>query len=237
MVKTSIGIQTVNEWASGPAAMNMSDGNGGLIPNSRDATIQPGQTAVFLGTGAGPVSFDETVGAPMQDLDLDLRVYVGGQEAQIGYKGRAPGKAGIDEFDVMIPEGLGRLPYVCSVIFVTGGMVSNFSSIAVGDGGPCGQPANPLPSEGFLKSGAIELVRSVTRLPANCRSARRFRTSLADIGVAAFSSIDFSKVVQTAQTPANIVGPCIVDTLPSPPQANPPSSQRLSELPGRRHGL
>jgi uncharacterized protein (TIGR03437 family) len=218
VVKTSIGIQTANSNGYGYAAMNMSDGNGGFIPNSRDVTIQPGQTAVFLGTGAGAVPFDETTGAPMQDLDLDIHAYVGGQEAQILFKGRAPGMAGIDEFDVVIPDGLAGCNV--SVIFVTGAIVSNVTSISVGDGGSCaGASANPLPTEGFLRSGAIELTRSISKIPAI--GSIPAGDLITDFGVAAFSSIDYSKIVPgSPSNPATIVGPCIVGTLPAPPQLN-----------------
>jgi uncharacterized protein (TIGR03437 family) len=222
VVKTSVGIQTLNNAGSGAAAMTMPDGDGGFIPNSQDATIQPGQTAVFLGTGAGPVSFDETTGAPMQELDLEIHAYVGGKEAQIAYKGRAPGQVGIDEFDVIVPDDLAGCNV--SVVFVTGSIVSNFTSISVGDGGPCPSPkVNNLPTEGFLRSGAIELVRSIVKLPPNAGALANVEL-LIDSGTSAFSSIDYSKVVFTPQAPAIVVGPCIVNTLPPPPQANTPNN-------------
>jgi uncharacterized protein (TIGR03437 family) len=225
VVKTSLGIQTANGAGYGPAAMNMSDGNGGFIPNSRDVTIQPGQTAIFLATGAGAVSFDETTGAPTQDLDLDVRAYVGGVEAQIVYKGSASGQVGVNEFDVVIPD----LAASCSagVVFVTGTIVSNFTSIAVGDGGPCYQTTNLVPTEGFLRSGAIELVRSVSRLATPILGANEI---LVDTGVSAFSSIDFSKLVQVPQTPTPVIGPCIVSTLPPPPQPSVPATNAVGYL-------
>src|SRR5262249_52846231 len=76
--------------------------------------------------------------------------------------------------------------------------------------------------EGFLKSGAIELVRSVVRTPVPLPTTTQDLTI--DTGTSAFSSIDFSKIPPaTPQTPSNIIGPCIVNTLPPPPQANTPN--------------
>ena len=91
----------------------------------------------------------------------------------------------------MIPDGLAGCNI--SVVFATGGIINNFSSIAAGNGGPCGQSSNPLPSKGFLKNGAVELVRSVTRLPANLPPPLTNQDLTSDIGTADFSSIEFQQ--------------------------------------------
>ena len=222
VVKTSIGIQTASSLAAGPAVMEMLDDSGGSTPNSLTAGIKPLQVGVLHGTGLGPVEFSETAGAPLQELEADIHVFVDGQEARVLFKGRTPGQIGLDEFRIEIPEGVSAGCYV-SVGIQFGSNMSNFVSISVApDGGACPDPRLPLEeatvilkAQGIVRTGAIELVRTASKTPAPPLGTI---DSTIDLGAAAFVSTDYSKLVAIESLPSTTIGLCFLQQIAQNPQ-------------------
>jgi uncharacterized protein (TIGR03437 family) len=224
VVARSIGILSLNQAGDGPAAMQMPDGLGNVPLNSVSAPIKPLGIGVFYGTGGGAVSFDETVGAPVGDLGPDIHALVGGKEARLVYKGRAPEYVGLDQFNVEIPADVSGC-YV-PVAFRTGTVISNYTTISVAANGACPDPRpdNPLPTTGMQKVGAVSLVRGNSQFP----SGAGILDYNSDSGSSSFSVTDYSKITPGPASIFTEIGPCIVQSLKQPEQ--PDNSDSVSYL-------
>lgn len=204
----SLGILTLAQNGRGPAVMQMTAASGEVFLNSASRPASAGQVGVFYGTGLGRVTFDETRAAPVQNLDPPIQAFVNGQSARVLFQGRTPGLAGLDQINLEIPTGVSGcfLP----VWFQTGNVISNLSTISVAAPGTsqCPDPitGSGPPTSGIIKSGSVQLVRAsnLVRLLNNLEI-------VTDVGSAAFSAIDLSKIVQGNQTsPLTQIGPCSV---------------------------
>jgi uncharacterized protein (TIGR03437 family) len=162
VVRSSFGIFALNQAGSGPAIVT--DPN--FVPNTLVQSANPGDVMILWGTGLGPVPGDEAAGPLPGDLNLEVRVLVGGRPAQIAYRGRSGCCAGIDQIAFTIPEGVEGC-YV-PVTVVVGGVPSNFTSMSVAPSGRLcsdrlGLAADRLQaaqSAGALRVGRIVLNRS-----------------------------------------------------------------------------
>ena len=135
VVAASFGVFTLNQGGSGPAVVT--DANNGVTSLTHAAA--PGQTLVLWGTGLGKISTDETQPPPQGNVGPKPTVWVGSQQANVVYWGRAGCCAGVDQINFQVPAGMTGC-YV-PVAVETGGAVSNFGSIAVtGSGSVCSDP-------------------------------------------------------------------------------------------------
>jgi hypothetical protein len=103
----------------------------------------PGQVMVLWGTGLGPVNVDETNPPGAADPGTEVEVWVGNQRADVQYKGRTPFFAGEDQINFQLPQKVPQGCYV-PVAIKAGGVVSNFTSIAIApQGSICSDPHGP----------------------------------------------------------------------------------------------
>lgn len=103
------GPLTAQNFVDAPDPQNRFRFNAGNNP------ARPGQVMVFWGTGLGPVDPPVMAGEPSQGLRLAIHqpeVWIGGLQAQVQYAGRAPGFAGLDQVQVVLPDGV---PAGCAV--------------------------------------------------------------------------------------------------------------------------
>jgi len=222
VVRSSFGIFTLNQAGSGPAVVT--DAN--YAPNILTAAAQPGQVWVLWGTGIGPVTFDESRGAPVEDMRTsDAQVFVGNKSARILFRGRAPGFSGLDQMNFEVPAGVEGC-YVPLAVRV-GGVVSNFASMSVSSSGPvCSDPLGVSPSDiqkaqaGGLKVGYIDLNHTAFSMSVMGMSL----TVKQETGSADFSRFDFRTLI-TSQGVAGVpsFGNCLVfPFLGSTPSMNDP---------------
>jgi uncharacterized protein (TIGR03437 family) len=211
VVARSIGLLTLNGTGNGPAAMQMPDAAGAVPLNSLSATIKPGGVGVFFGTGAGAVTFDETRAAPLQDMNADIRAFVGGKPATVLFKGRTPGLVGLDQFNVQIPPDVSGC-YV-PVALQSGSVVSNFTSISVASSGPCSDPGgltsqqiSGAQSSGSMRVGGVSLVRTNAKFNAGPLGNFDFTQ---DVGAASFTKIDFNNLI-ASEASYTTIGACVV---------------------------
>ena len=129
VVQQRFGIFTINSAGSGPAVITDPD----YQVNTLTFAARPNDVLVLWGTGLGPVFFNETEGAPVQDLDYAIEVYVGGKRADLTFKGRAPTLAGVDQINFRVPPGVVEGCYVPVVVRV-GGVVSNVATMSIASG-------------------------------------------------------------------------------------------------------
>jgi len=103
VVQNNIGIYTVSTSGSGDAvAFINSDAQ--LITPTHAANA--GDVIVLWGTGLGAVNLDETmqVGSSQADMpNVPLHVYIGGQEAQVNFRGRNGCCTSVDSIYVTVP--------------------------------------------------------------------------------------------------------------------------------------
>lgn len=209
VVRNSFGIFTLNQAGSGPAVVT--DAN--YQPNILTAAAQPGQVWVLWGTGIGPVTFDETRGAPVEDMRTsDAQVFVGNKSARILFRGRAPGFSGLDQINFEVPPGVEGC-YVPLAVRV-GGVVSNFASMSVSSSGSvCSDPLAISPSDiqkaqaGSLKVGYIDLNHTAFSMSVLGMSL----TVKQETGSADFSRYDFRTLI-TSQGLGSVpsFGNCLV---------------------------
>ena len=123
------------------------------------------------GTGLGPVTGNEA-GQPLPGnlANVNARVFVGGREAAIQYRGRSGCCVGIDQIVFTVPAGVDGCHVPVSV--QVGNVVSNFTSMSVSaNGGPCSSPGSYSPADlerartnGGLRIGAVGLSKTVLHL-------------------------------------------------------------------------
>ena len=159
VVQSAVGILTVVIGPLAPAwAM---DGSHQLLPGIYAAN--PGETLTFYGTGAGPVTDDESVAQTPENLsNIPLEIDIGGVSATVTYHGRST-YPGLDQFNVVVPPG----PTGCNVSVTarSGSYLSNSVLIPVAASGrTCSDPADGIPglsapsTSGSLTIGNLALV-------------------------------------------------------------------------------
>jgi len=109
----------------------------GAISGITISPAKPGQVLIAWLTGLGPVTGSENTASPGHDFladNVDIQVIVGGVSVKPLYAGRAPGLAGADQVNFILPSNVQTgctVPFQVSVA----GQLSNPSFIAVASNG------------------------------------------------------------------------------------------------------
>ena len=157
VTRSNFGIFTLNKTGSGPAVARNTTADSQKT-NSFTESARPGQTVVIYGTGLGPVEFDETNPAVIQNLNLNVEVFVGGRKANVLYKGRSSCCSGGDQIDFVVPDSVAGC--YTPVVVTVDGAISNFATIAVEpEGKPCSNP-------GGIPAAELDRLQSSGSLPA-----------------------------------------------------------------------
>jgi len=215
VVKARFGVFALNAAGSGPGVFT--DPN--YAPNTLTWSAHPNEAWVLWGTGLGPVNFDETRGAPFQDMtDSDVEVYVGFKKAQIDFRGRTPGSSGLDQINFRIPPGLDGC-YVPVVVKV-GGVVSNFVTMSIGPSG-----RRTCKDELGLSDAEIDTAKERDAFNLGTISFQKVALSIAaipgfpevaikmDNGSADFTRFDFNRLIRTRGASGYApFGQCLVHT-------------------------
>jgi uncharacterized protein (TIGR03437 family) len=101
--------------------------------NAGDNPGRPGQIMVMWGTGLGPTDPPTPAGEPAMGQRLAIHqpeVFIGGQMAQVQFAGRAPGFAGLDQIQVVVPP---NAPEGCAVpvMLRQQNRISNIGTVAL----------------------------------------------------------------------------------------------------------
>ncbi len=143
VVASSFGAFSINSGGFGPGIVQNNTTSGPVI-NSTQVTAVPGQVETLWGTGLGPVAQDN-VAPTVQNLLVQVEVFVGGVSAAIAYSGRTSCCSGIDQINFTVPTNAPSGCYVPVVVRLAGTVVSNTVTMAIDPkGAPCTDPANPL---------------------------------------------------------------------------------------------
>jgi uncharacterized protein (TIGR03437 family) len=141
-------------------------------PLSSANAANPGDVIVFFGSGAGPISTNDALTPPVQNLTgVPIEVDIGGVPSTVLYHGRT-GFPGLDQINAVIPPGVSG----CSVslAIVSSGLVSNFALLPIAQQGrTCTDqvpgvtlPIGPrMPSGTSVTVGQLFLYRTVQDVP------------------------------------------------------------------------
>ncbi len=139
VVDRGFGLFTQNSGGFGPAsAQNVVGAERPL--NALNQALQPGQVVTLWGTGLGPVAFDETQPPKPTNFLNGLEVRIGNKKAdQVLYAGRSSCCSGVDQINVVVPEGVEGC--AVPVTAIVDGIPSNFASLAISaDSTTCQDP-------------------------------------------------------------------------------------------------
>jgi uncharacterized protein (TIGR03437 family) len=210
VVVASFGILTLNQGGNGPAVVT--DANYGVISLTHAAS--PAQELILWGTGLGKIAADETQAPPQGNVGPQPVVWVGSQQANAMYWGRAGCCAGLDQINFQVPAGITGC-YVPLAV-QTSSTVSNFGSIAVSSGGGvCSDPVGLGSAELALVQsgqnvnvGTLSLSRSIMSMnPAQPAGAETMTT---DSGSASFVRYTPSQLAASSFGQAVSAGYCTV---------------------------
>jgi uncharacterized protein (TIGR03437 family) len=235
VVPAAFGIFTQSQTGSGAAVAFNVNPDGSTTLNSLTSAASSGQTVLLNGTGLGAITSDETQSGVTDTPSGTPQVWVGLQKATVVSASRGScctgldptfdvpeGVAGWDVIQIVVPNGITGCHVPVAV--QTGNMVSNFSTIAVSNGGPCTDPNGF--NAGSLqtltsgdKVGGITLSRTAAKISAGGMTI----TSNTDSGGASFYQYDLTQLLASPSAFANIaaVGSCYVITTHLTPGQTP----------------
>jgi hypothetical protein len=184
-----------------------------------------GEIVTLWATGLGPVTGDESQPAQQTDLtSIPLKVFIGGQPANVLFRGRNACCSAVDTIYVAVPQGLTGCAN--SVIMQIGNLVSNATSMPIGTNGRNCVPIAPNQTGGGLGTGThsvggLSLVRQVTNIsaigPVPAQSVKM------DIIGGAFEKVTTTGTPQGADVDIVSYGSCLVTTHVSGQPATPPN--------------
>jgi uncharacterized protein (TIGR03437 family) len=208
VVQASFGAFTINQAGTGAGILT----NASNQPITALNPAAPGQIVILWGTGLGPISGDETQPPAQGNLSTSVQVLVGVSDAEVVYKGRAGCCAGLDQINFVVPAGLSGC--TIPVLVRINNVVSNSSTLAVSNSGPCSDPnglsqesLQRLQSQGNLRIGSAFLTRVTSfEIPGIPNSATDFESAS---GV--FSQVDQTALLQSQGSFNQVsIGGCVV---------------------------
>jgi uncharacterized protein (TIGR03437 family) len=207
VVAHAFGIFAVNQGGNGPGVFTDPFTN---VANSLVTAANATNILDIWGTGLGAVIGDEGAGPLPGDLtNVNVQVFVGGQQAQVQYRGRSGCCAGVDQIRIVVPAVYGC--YV-PVYVVVEGVVSNFISISIAQAGSlCSDPGGYDPAllqlaqtNGGLRTASVYLNRMRGYAPS-----LEFQT---DSAGASFVRIPLQALLMSGTAP--VAGSCQVVQFP-----------------------
>jgi uncharacterized protein (TIGR03437 family) len=128
---TGSGLAVVQNYISAAQA-DVNRFTTGTISGVTISPAHPGQVLIIWGTGLGPITTGDNVGAPFLDQSAaaNVQVLIGGVSVKPFFAGRAPGFAGLDQINVTLPPDI---PTGCTVSLQVSvnGTASNATFIAI----------------------------------------------------------------------------------------------------------
>lgn len=194
IVESQLGVFTANGTGFGP----------GIAQNFESQAVQPinapsepaarGQVITIWATGLGGVSFPDNEAPVPGNLDVDLRVWIGGvpvDPADLLYFGRSPCCAGVDQIIVRVPQDAPLGCYVPLELQVGDGPPANTVTLAIADdsaacaASPAGPSQAGAVNRGLVLLGQVRMLDTVDRPSPNEYSlelgAARFRGAPAEM--------------------------------------------------------
>ena len=219
VASSAFGILTLNSKGTGPGVVVNYESASSQPVNTVLKSATPGQTLILYGTGLGalPAGSADNQAAPVAAINQSqVEVYVGVQKAAVAYAGRAPGFAGLDQINFVVPGGITGCAVPLAV--KVGSVVSNFASIAVAtNGGACSDPLGltstqlqRLSSGNTLRIGQLALLKTSIEVTLPVIGTQTIST---EVGSGSFYELNPNNVIVSQSVTANgtaSIGSCSV---------------------------
>ena len=211
VVRSSPGLFTLNGGGTGPAVLTTPDFK---VITYTNAAVE-GDVLSAWATGVTPLQgrADNTA-AEFFDPQLPVEMIVGGKQANVRYRGRAPGLAGLDQIVFDVPSGTRGCNV--SLVLKVGGAISNFSTLAVGGANRLCSDPNGLSEadvskalQGGLRLGTISLNRTSIKIAVPGVGSIQSRT---DSAFADFTRYDADGFIRSQGIGGATLGNCVVST-------------------------
>ena len=219
VVNSAFGTFTLNQGGSGPGIITNFESATSQPVNTALRSARPGQTLIMYGTGLGPLpaGTPDNAAAPAVAINqANVELFVGGRRAAVAYAGRAPGFAGLDQINFVVPAGVDG----CSVPVAvkTGNIISNYSSIAVAaNGGTCSDPLGLTSSQldrinsgGSVKIGTIGLARIDLEISVPFLGTQSIKTDSGTADFVEYTRQTIESGTQLGFSGASSIGTCYV---------------------------
>ena len=221
VVQSNFGISTVNQTGTGPAVVTFADFS--LVSGPKAA--KPGDTLIIWGTGLGPINGNDAAAPVPIDLGTPVKVFVGGVQANVVYKGRS-GQPGLDQINFTVPAGLTGC--YLSLVVQTGNTVSNTTTMSISNsGGACSDP-NGIDLSGAAANKTSLSIGVVDLLQESLQFEFGGTTTTANVGAgsAIFEKITLPQITTIANpTGQASLNSCLVTSFASAITAgNPPNT-------------
>ncbi|MBZ2183672.1 MAG: hypothetical protein K7J46_03100 [Bryobacter sp.] len=216
VVASAFGTFSLNQGGTGPGVITNFDSAASQPVNTAVRSARPGQTLILYGTGLGalPAGTPDNGAAPAVQINASsVELFVGGRRASVAYAGRAPGFAGLDQINFVVPGGIEG----CSVpvAIKIGNIISNYSTIAIAaNGGLCSEPLglsstllDNINRGGSVRYGSIGLSRVDAEITLPFLGTQSLKT---DTGSADFEEINLTTINRGAQL--NVAGTSAIGT-------------------------
>lgn len=211
VVRSSPGLFTLNGGGSGPAVLTTPDFK---VITYTNAAVE-GDVLSAWATGVTPLQGrPDNTAAEFFDPQLAVEVIVGGKQANVRYRGRAPGLAGLDQIVFDVPSGVRGCNV--SLVLKVGGAISNFSTLAVGGSNRLCSDPNGLSEadvskalQGGLRLGSISLNRTSIKIAVPGLGSIQSRS---DSAFADFTRYDADSFIRSQGVGGTTLGNCVVST-------------------------
>lgn len=235
VVRSSFGSFTRNQGGTGPSIVQNFIAQDNQPFNTLVESARPGQVVTLWGTGIGPVTGNEAASPlPGNLTSINARLFVGGREAAIQYRGRSGCCVGIDQIVFTVPADVNGC-YV-PVSLQTDNVVSNFTSLSVApNGGACSDPGGFTPAEleagrlsGTMRIGSVSLAKSNIKQTIPGLGNVEIKS---DSGAGAFFTYNFDALLaQSSSASTATPGACSVSTYRISSGGAPPPPVQLVGL-------
>ncbi len=104
VVVSNFGISTVAQSGTGAAVVTFADCNS--LVHGHEVCQTRRLLAISWGTGLGPITGSDALGAAGGNLPALIQVFVGGVQASVQYQGRTPTAVGLDQINITVPQNV-----------------------------------------------------------------------------------------------------------------------------------
>ncbi len=196
IVKSQLGVFTINTSGAGEAVATRSDNYSRLSPIN---PAHPGDVIILWATGLGPTTGDETQAAQQFDMTtIPVQAWIGGKTADIVFRGRNACCTSVDTIYVRVPSGIAGC--ATPVTFKVGDTYSNTTLIPTALSGNLCTPNNP----SVTSSDLSQLVNKTTIWVGNLtlqRAAAFPNTSLQPVTLLSSADQGFATFVRAEVFP------------------------------------
>src|SRR5258708_6448980 len=164
VVKSQLGIFTINAQGTGPAAAQHGVDSSPILLTT---AAKPGEVIVIYGTGLGAIAGPDNVPPGAVQVGSNAIVTVAGKVITPDYAGRSPNFAGLDQINFKLPADVTTGCYVPATVTASSQVSQDFVLSIAASGSVCTHPLGltqsslaTLDSGGTVNVGLFQMLRA-----------------------------------------------------------------------------